>query len=265
MSNHLLTVLADGIATITFNRPQFRNAIDSDMIQQAIQFLGHITAEPGLRCLVIRGSGEHFCGGGDVRNFRTTLDASSDERRDTYLRRVEASVPLFERLQALPAPIIAIARGAVAGGGLGFALSADITLVSDTSFFVFAHSRIGLPLDTGLSYYLPRAVGYRRAKELAILGARLDASDALAAGLVNRVIPDSELETEADEVISQLARGATVAYVETRRLIDASFRNDVTEQVMMEAGAVSRAVATTDFIEGIHAFLDKRSARFGGN
>lgn len=260
----IITEIRDGVATATFNRPSMRNALSGEMIAECADFLKTVREDSSVRCFVLRGMGEHFSGGGDVRNFKTSLELETSERRLSYEQRVRGAIRLFDAIEALPIPVVTVVRGAVAGGGMSFILASDVALVSDTAFFVFAHSRIGLAVDTGLSYYLPRAIGVRRARELTLLGGRLDAAQAQACGLISGVIADESLDTEADAVINALRHGATVAFAETKRLINASPTNDVRAQIELEAEAVGRCAVTADFEEGVSAFMQKRKARFSG-
>ena len=264
MVDLLLGVQAD-VATITFNRPQTRNAISRSMVPELTKMLRSAGAQRDVRCIVLRGAGEHFCGGGDVQSFGETVSLPPVERQKMYEERVAVSAELFETLESLSKPIIALVRGAIAGAGISFVLASDYVLASETSFFVFAHSRIGIALDSALSYYLPRIVGLRKATELALTGARVDAKSALALGMVTQILNDDALDAEGLKMASKLARGATRAIAETRALLRQSIGNSVSAQVRLESKAVGRCAATEDFAEGVKAFLESREARFSGN
>lgn len=260
----VLTSTANGVATITFNRPETRNAISRAMVQELIALLRSLGDRDDVRCVVFRGAGEHFTGGGDVQSFGETLALAAADRKHLYEERVVASAELFDVLERLEKPIIAVARGAVAGAGLSFVLGADFALASESAFFVFAHARIGIALDSALSYYLPRALGLRKARELTLAGARLDAQEAARLGIVTRVLPDAELDAEGDKLAAKLAKGATVAMGESKALLRVALANGVLAQVGLEAAAVGRCAATDDFKEGIAAFLASRAPRFQG-
>jgi 2-(1,2-epoxy-1,2-dihydrophenyl)acetyl-CoA isomerase len=260
----ILTTVADGVATVTFNRPEARNAISRAMIQELIALLRVLGDRDDVRCLVFRGSGEHFCGGGDVQSFGDTLALSANERKHLYEQRVMASAELFELLEGFGKPVVALVRGAVAGAGICFVLAADFALAADNAFFVFAHAKIGIALDSALSYYLPRVVGLRKARELTLAGARLDAREALGLSIVTRVLSDTELDTEGDKLAARMARSATMAIGESKALLRHSLTHTVFAQVGLEAAAVGRCAATDDFKEGISAFLENRSPRFRG-
>jgi 2-(1,2-epoxy-1,2-dihydrophenyl)acetyl-CoA isomerase len=260
----ILTTTEHGVATVIFNRPETRNAISRGMIQELIAMLRSFGDRDEVRCVVFRGTGEHFTGGGDVQSFRDTLALSSIERKHLYEQRVMASAELFNLLETLDKPIIALVRGAVAGAGLSFVLAADFALASESAFFVFAHGKIGIALDSALSYYLPRTIGLRKARELTLAGARLDAREALSLGVVTQVLPDGELDAQGNKLAERLAQGATLAIRESKALLRHSLTNGVFAQVGSEAAAVGRCAATEDFKEGIGAFLESRPPRFHG-
>jgi 2-(1,2-epoxy-1,2-dihydrophenyl)acetyl-CoA isomerase len=260
----ILTTVQDGVATITFNRPPTRNSISSTMIQELTALLRVLDRRDDVRCIVFRGSGEHFCAGGDVQSFGDTLALPPLQRKHLYEQRVIASAELFELLEKLGKPVVALIRGAVAGAGLSFVLAADFALASDTAFFVFAHGKIGIALDSGLSYYLPRIIGLRKARELTLAGARLDAQEALRLNIVSRVLPDAELESEGEKLIAKLVCSATKAIGESKALLRQSFTNTMIGEVDLEAAAVGRCAATDDFKEGVAAFLENRAPQFLG-
>jgi 2-(1,2-epoxy-1,2-dihydrophenyl)acetyl-CoA isomerase len=260
----VLTAVAQGIATVTFNRPDVRNAIAREMVPSLLSALRDVGFREDVRCIVFRGAGEHFSAGGDVKSFGETLALAPHERNKMFQERVAASAELFDVLDKINKPLVAIARGAVAGAGMSFVLAADFVLASDTTFFVFAHGKVGIALDSALSYYLPRVIGLRRALELTLAGARIDAQQALLIGLVSRVIPDADLDAEGGKLTAKLAGSATVAISESKRLLKLSLGNDIRRQLELEAAAVGRCAASDDFAEGVTAFLESRASRFTG-
>lgn len=260
----LITTITDGVATLTINRPQARNATSPEMLRGIEEFFLRVEKDPQARCLVIRAAGEHFIAGGDVGSFGPALQMTPEARSKEFGQRVEEALPLYQSLNRMPKPIVVVARGAIAGAGIAMALAADLTLISDTAFYFFAHGHLGLSLDGALSYYLPRAVGPRKAAELALLNARVAAPEALQIGLANRMIADAELDAQADKLIKQLASGATYAMARTKALIDASMRNSLTDQFRLEGQGVAACVATDDWLEGVQAFLGKRKPIFHG-
>ena len=162
----------------------------------------------------------------------------------------------------MPQPVVARVRGAVAGAAVGFVAASDFAICSDTAIFIVAHVHIGASPDGSTSYYLPRMVGVRKAKELAILGAKLTAPDALALGLVNRVVPDAELERAAEEVVTAIVATPATSVRRIKTLMDRSLDNSLERQLQLEAESFAECAATDDFVEGVSAFAEKRKARF---
>jgi 2-(1,2-epoxy-1,2-dihydrophenyl)acetyl-CoA isomerase len=263
VSEPLLLEIRDGGAHVTFNRPEVRNAITRAMLADLADFLATIEGDARVRYLVFRGTGDHFAAGGDVAGFRETLAQAPEERRRAYERRLMANADPFLLLSRVSVPVITVTRGAVAGAGLLFALAADICVAADDSFFVFSHARLGLPLDLGLSWYLPRVVGWRQAKSLTLLSARLDASKALELGVVSEVLPAAEIDARLETLQKTFVEGAREAFRLSKRLLDASLDATLPEQLEREARAVGEAVAHPDFVEGVSAFVENRRPRFG--
>lgn len=262
MTPPLLLEIRDGGAHVTFNRPEVRNAITRDMLADLGDFLASINDDRNVRYLVFRGTGEHFSAGGDVAAFQETLDLPAHQRRRAYERRLIGNADPFLLLSRLDVPVVAVTRGAVAGAGLVFALSADLCIAADDSVFVFAHARLGLPPDLGLSWYLPRVVGDRRARALILLSARLDALQAHSLGIAGEVLPAGALDARVDQVLQTLAKGPREAFRLTKRLLDASPGSGLAEQLEREARAVGEAAAHADFAEGVSAFLSNRKPQF---
>ncbi|MEQ8838109.1 enoyl-CoA hydratase/isomerase family protein [Haliea sp.] len=262
MTTDLITEIRDKGAYVTFNRPEVRNAISRDMLRQLADFLRSISANTSVRYLVFRGNGGHFSAGGDAGGFQDSLALSPAERCGEYERRLIGNSEAILLLSRVNIPVITVTQGAVAGAGLLFTLIADFCLASEDSFFVFAHAKLGLPLDLGLSYFLPRVVGFRAAKSLTLLSSRLDAQAAQDIGLVSQVISPSSLEDELIKLTQKLATGSTIAFRQTKRLLNQSWGNDLATQLILESEAVGAAAADDDFVEGVQAFLDHRSPVF---
>jgi len=262
MSNDILTQVDGVVARITFNRPAARNAVNPAMIAGMHGFLREIETDPGIRCIVLSGAGEHFMAGGDVIGFREALQKPGPERRREFEARVQSAAPLFLQMARMPQPIVARVRGAVAGAAVGFVAGSDIAICSDTAIFIVAHVHIGASPDGSTSYYLPRMIGVRKAKELAMLGAKLTAPEALALGLVNRVVPDAELERVSEEVVTGIVAAPATSVRRIKTLMDRSLDNSLERQLQLEAESFADCAATDDFVEGVTAFAEKRKARF---
>jgi 2-(1,2-epoxy-1,2-dihydrophenyl)acetyl-CoA isomerase len=255
---------ASGTATITFNRPEARNALTSEMMNSLLDIVGAIESDPAVRCVLLRGAGECFMAGGDVRNFQRQLT----EDRSAYVTGMEARVTrshlVISRLRRMQKPVIASVHGAVSGIGLGLMLAADLVIAAERTVFVLAHRHIGLSPDGGASYFLPRAVGERRALEIALFGGRLDAAKALEWGLINWVAPRDDLARRTAEIVHDLASGPTLAMGHAKTLVRSSLENDWEHVSAEECRRVGMLVASDDHAEGVGAFLEKRRPVFHG-
>jgi 2-(1,2-epoxy-1,2-dihydrophenyl)acetyl-CoA isomerase len=248
------------VAVIRLNRPAVLNAIDAATVEAFLAAVRRIASRPDLRAIVLKGSGRAFCAGGDVARFAG--------RRHEVAEAVGSIIgPLHEAMTILadmPAPSIACLHGAVAGAGLSLALACDLAIAADDARFTLAYARIGATPDASSTWHLPRVVGLRRAKELALLADTIDAGEAFRLGLVNRVVPAERLETEVSALATRLAAGPTAAYWRIKGLLHASAGASLRDQLEAERDAFLGSVATDDFEEGVAAFLAKRPARFTG-
>lgn len=262
MTDDLLIDVADGVACLTFNRPAARNAISAAMLDGLTDFLLAAETDAAIRCIVLAGAGGHFMAGGDVRNFAETADQTAAQRRAAFEARVHRGNRVFTLLQRVPQPVVASVAGFAAGAGLSFVAAADLAIAAAGARFVLAHVHIGASPDAGASYYLPRSIGMKRAKAMALLGDVADARTAEAMGLINRVVPDADLGTETANLARRLAAGPRRAMAQAKALLDASPGRDLAGQLAAEAEAMGLCAATADFAEGARAFMQKRKARF---
>jgi len=260
----VLTELRNGIATITLNRPTALNALTAEMMEGLIEASARCERDDTVRCVVIRGAGDNFMAGGDLKSFHASLT----QDRDNYLRRREMQVvaahQLIYQLRRMPKPVLASVRGAAAGFGLSLVLAADLAIASDDALFTLAYRHVGLSADGGATYFLPRVVGERRALELALLGERFNAERAKDLGIVNWVTTYGKLEEETASLARRLADGPTVALGLVKRLIRSSLDNSWDEHSHREAESFAVAAATDDHLEGVSAFVEKRKATFKG-
>jgi len=262
MTSEVLTEIDGPVARITFNRPAVRNAASVAMLARMREFLAEIEARRDVRCIVLSGAGEHFMAGGDVQGFAETLTRSGAERRGEFAARIQSTAPLFLQLGRMPQPLVAKVRGAAAGAALGFVAGADFAICNANALFILAHVNIGASPDGSSSYYLPRAIGVRRAKELAILGHKINAQEALAMGLVGRVVPDEELDSAVSALVAKIIAAPGESVRRAKLLMNQSLGNTLERQLALEAECFAECTATDDFAEGVTAFLEKRPARF---
>jgi 2-(1,2-epoxy-1,2-dihydrophenyl)acetyl-CoA isomerase len=260
------TVLLDRdgpVATLTLNRPDALNVLDFAMIDALVAHTAALAADDSLRVVVLRGAGRHFMAGGDIRLFAAELGRSPAERRSMFQRMVERLHAAVESLHRMPHPVVGRVHGAVAGFGLSLLNACDLVVAADDAYFASAYRQIGLSPDGGGSWSLPRVVGTRKAMEILLLGERFGAADALALGIVNRIVPAAELDAATGGIVRSLAAGPVVALRRTKRLVREAMGRTLSEQLQAEALSFGECAGTADFAEGITAFLAKRTPQFG--
>lgn len=236
----MLVDVRDAVAWVTLDRPEVRNAISLALRRDLAELFGALAGDESVRVLVLAGNGPAFCAGGDVRELAAPRTPQEDAER------VADGNRMIERLHRLPFPTIAAVHGAVAGAGAALALACDLVLAAESTTFRFSFVHLGLGPDAGASALVPARVGAARARELFLLGGSLDAAEALAAGLVNRIVPDDRLGAAAADLAGELSRRSAPALAATKRLLagpglaDALDR-ELTEQVALLATAEHRA------------------------
>ena len=263
MTSPILLARDGAVATLTLNRPASLNTLDAAMMDALVAHTAAVAADDTLRCVVIRGAGRHFMAGGDIRHFAEQLALAPADRRNHFTRTIERLHAAIEQLQRMPHPVVASVHGAVAGFGLSLLCACDLAIAADTSYFTSAYRQLGLTPDGGLSYALPRQVGLKKAMEILLLGERFGADDALRLGLVNRVVPEAELDRVTAAVVAAIVSGPVAAMRNGKRLIQQSLAQTLSAQLEAEAASFGACSATDDFAEGVRAFLDKRPPRFG--
>jgi len=262
--SHLEVSQSNGIATLTMNRPEARNALSMEMRTQLTDALHDIEQDLSIRCLVLKGAGDHFMAGGDIKGMRETIKKSPKEIRKEFMLRIHDLHPIMFAMRRMPKPIIASCRGAAAGAGVSLAIACDLVIASEDAFFTLAYCKIGTSPDGSSSFHLPRAVGIKKAMEIALLGDRFGAQTAKDIGMINFVVPDSELDAETDKLASRLAEGPTHVYGNTKALFYRSLESEFESQLQAEAEYFSDCASRADFREGITAFIEKRTPKFTG-
>jgi 2-(1,2-epoxy-1,2-dihydrophenyl)acetyl-CoA isomerase len=250
----------DGVATLTLNRPNAANSIDIALARELMDAAIVCDDDPATRAVILTGAGAMFSAGGDLRSFRTAgMEVSSRLKELTaYLHAA------ISRLVRMDAPVIAAVNGMAAGAGFSLAVAADLTIASDAAAFVMAYTNAGLVPDGSSTFFLPRRIGDRRARELMLTNRRLSAAEALDWGVVNQVVPAAELMPTAQKLARTLAAGPTRSFGFTKGLLNASFENGLETQMELEARAIAAASIGPDGQEGIGAFLEKRKPQFSG-
>ena len=255
----ILYELADGVATITLNRPARLNAFDDTMIAETLDALKAAGRDEAARCVVLTGAGRAFSSGQDLAGFeRRGSDASIAEHLRHGYHRVVRQMVTMEK------PIVGAINGVAAGAGCGVALATDIRIAAADAYFMLAFSRIGLIPDSGVNWFLPRIIGYSRAYEMAITAERVPAAKALEWGMVSRVVPTAQLPEIAAAYARQLAEGPTLAFGLTKRAMNRAWDTSLEEALAYEALLQEVAGRSQDNMEGVAAFLEKRPPRFSG-
>ncbi len=264
MSQDLLVAIDNGVATITLNRPDRLNAFTAEMTEQLANIVHELEHDEDVRAVLFRGEGRAFSAGGDVKSFHEKLVVD----QKGYARSMESTVVsghlAFHRLRRMPKPVIVAAHGITAGLGVSLVCCADLVIAADDSEFMLAYRHIGLSLDGGVSYFLPRIIGERRAMQVALMGERLTAAQALEWGLVNWTVPADQIQDEAKTLAARLAQGPTLALAEIKQLLRRSLQSSWEEQSSAEALAISTAIGSADHLEGATAFVEKRRPNFTG-
>ncbi|MDQ2940869.1 MAG: enoyl-CoA hydratase-related protein [Chloroflexota bacterium] len=248
--------LADGVATITLDRPESLNALNAVIRRELLEAVKAVRSDDAVRAVIITGAGRGFCSGADLRG-------GGGEREYRRVLVTEYN-PLITALRDLPKPIVAAVNGVAAGAGVSLALAADLIVAAAEARFILAFVRIGLVADSGATRALVRALGRHRAAQLIFTGDPLSAADAAEAGLVAAVVPADELQHAARELATRLAAGPTKAIAYAKRLINAAEDATLAQSLAMEAALQELAGRTEDHAEGVAAFGGKREPRFIG-
>jgi 2-(1,2-epoxy-1,2-dihydrophenyl)acetyl-CoA isomerase len=257
MSN-LLVHRADGVVTLTLNRPDKMNAITGDMWGGLRDVFEEVARNHDDRVLVVTGAGRAFCAGADLAE--QGMPPSSGGRLE-HMRGLGRSAAA---LRGIPKPTIAKVNGVAAGAGLNLALGCDLVIASDAARFSEIFVKRALSIDYGGSWLLPRLVGIHKAKELAFLADVISAADAERIGIVNRVVPPDELDSTVDALVAQLLTMAPVALSQTKHLLDQAFSVTFADAVEAEAVAQVLNLSTADAREAMRAFMEKRDPNFTG-
>ncbi len=253
--------IREGLAHLTFDRPEKGNAMTPEMAHELAEAATAITEDPRVRAVLVRGAGSNFCVGGDVKFFAE--HAGKD--LPLYVRPMATDLHLaITRIAKIGVPVVAAVQGAAAGAGFSFACGCDFVVAAETARFTVAYTKIGLTVDGGASYFLPRIVGMRKAAELVALNPILSAAEAKDLGIVTRVVPADALDAEATKLATTLASGPTQSLKAIKRLLRESLVSSIEEQLENETIEVTEAARRADGVEGITAFAARRTPNFKG-
>jgi 2-(1,2-epoxy-1,2-dihydrophenyl)acetyl-CoA isomerase len=250
-----------GEARITLNRPDVMNAWDKQFGTELRAAVEQAAEDDAVRAVVITGAGRAFSSGADLR---AGFDATPDGHPDVQTALTERYHPIIAGIRRMPKPVLAAVNGPAVGIGCSLALAADLVIAKESAYFLLAFVNIGLVPDGGSSLLLPERIGLARATEMAMLGERIGARQALEWGLVNRVTADDEFDGAGDERAARLAGGPTAAYAGAKRQLNEWLFARMDAQLDLEAAIQQQAAASGDFREGVQAFLEKRPAAFEG-
>jgi 2-(1,2-epoxy-1,2-dihydrophenyl)acetyl-CoA isomerase len=253
---------AGAVAKIELNRPDSINAWNQPFGVDLLAAIQRVSDDDEVRAVLIAGAGRGFSSGADLKDG---FEADKAGRPDVYKALTERYHPIIKGVRFMPKPVVAAVHGPAVGIGLSLALASDLILAAEDAYFLLAFVNIGLTPDGGSSMFVPNRVGQARATEMAMLGERVPAPRALEWGLINRVVPAAELETEAVALAARLAAGPTRSYAGTKRQLNAWLYDGMDEQLELEAQIQRGQAATEDFVEGVLAFVQKRKAEYKGS
>jgi 2-(1,2-epoxy-1,2-dihydrophenyl)acetyl-CoA isomerase len=252
---------AGGAATITLNRPDKLNAWNLQLGIDLRAAVEDLAADQSVRAVLITGAGRAFSSGADLSEPR---EEGADGLPDLSARLKDRYHPIITGIREMPKPVVSAVNGPAVGIGCSLALSADLVLAAESSYFLLAFVNIGLVPDGGSTAFVPARIGLARAMEMMMLGERVQAPQAYEWGMVNRVVPDDELRGEADALLERLANGPTKAYANGKALLNRRLYADLHEQLEAEADFQGEQGQSPDFIEGVLAFMQKREPNFTG-
>ena len=259
IAREVLVEVADGVATVTLNRPAALNALNYAIKGELLAAFLDLARDRSVRAIVLTGAGRAFSAGQDLRE-RLEPDAPPLDEELTLRYN-----PIIRAIREAPQPVIAAVNGVAAGAGASLAFACDLRIASESASFVLAFGRIGLVPDSGATWALPRLVGAARAAEIALLGDAVSASEAFSMGLVSRVVPPETLAAEATAMAAQLVALAPGATTMTKRLLALAFDHDLDAALAAEAEAQGIAGRDPDHAEGLSAFIEKRPSRFSSD
>lgn len=258
--NEIRFEVRKNVAYVTLDRPAALNAVNLEVNEELARAALECQYDRRIRSVLFRATGEHFCAGGDLERF-----AQEGDRVSEYVTKAADAFHLaISRFTRLDAPVVGAVQGLAIGGGMSIVAMLDIPIAGEGARFMCGYTRIGLTPDGALTYFLPRLVGRRRALDLILTNRTLNAREALEIGLIARVVPDTNLQTEAEECANALAEGPTRSFGAAKRLLLQSSVESLDTQMAYEGRELALAVARPDGKEGAKTFKERRRSRFSG-
>jgi len=258
MGSNVLFDRKDGIAVLSFNRPDKLNAFNREMTLELQKALDACATDPEIRCICITGNGKAFSAGQDLMEVTGTNAPSFDQILADHYN------PIVTRIRRIQKPVVAAVNGVAAGAAANIALCCDIVVAAHSASFIQAFSKIGLIPDSGGTYFLPRLIGWQRASAYMMLGDKISATEAERMGMIYKVFPDEEFSTSSMILAASLAKMPTMALAFTKEALNESMTNSLEAQLSKENKLQQNAAKTKDYDEGVKAFLDKRAPIFKG-
>lgn len=259
--NVLIVDRAEGVATLTMNRPDAMNALTVELKEALLDAVRDVSADPAVRAVVLTGRGRGFCVGQDLREHAELLQANDPAPLNTVAQHYN---PLTTALAQLPKPVVAAVNGVAAGAGAGLSFACDFRIAATHARFLLAFANVGLGLDSGVSWTLPRLIGSARATALALLAEPITADAALEMGLVNAVVDDERVADAAQELALRLAHGPTAAYAAIKQAIAYAATHDLVESLAKEDELQGALGGTEDHVNATVAFVNKQQPVFKG-
>lgn len=259
MYKHLKFQNEEGVVTVTFNRPEVYNALNDEITFELQDAIKVVSKDSSVRVLVLTGAGKAFCAGQDLK-----ASTESDNRSfsDSLHKRYN---PIIKCLRKLPKPVICKLNGVAAGAGCSIALACDMIIANEEAILVEVFINIGLVLDSGSSYFLPRLVGYSKAFELSTMASKITGAEAEKLGIVNRSVPLDALDEEVKKYIDYFAKAPTKAIGLIKKMLNKSINSTLEEMLEYETYCQEIAGSSNDYKEGVNAFLEKRKPQFKGD
>jgi 2-(1,2-epoxy-1,2-dihydrophenyl)acetyl-CoA isomerase len=272
MADSVLYEVTAGLATITLNRPEAMNSLDTGTKVALHEVIKETAADPGVRAVLLTGTGRAFCAGQDLKEHLGSLpplggaDGTPDHQdgRKPVSTVEEHYNPIVTAIATMPKPVVAGVNGVAAGAGAGLAFAADYRVVADTASFTTAFAAVGLTADTGVSWTLPRLVGWGRATDLLFFPRQIRAAEALELGIAQQVVPAEELADTARQIAGRLAEGPTVAYATLKESLAYATTHSLMETLVKEDELQQLAAVSQDHRAAVEAFLNKERPRYQG-